>query len=129
MHIRSDNGPEFIAEAVREHLRVLAVETRYIGPGAPWQNPYIESFNGKLRDELLERERFATVFEAQVLAENWRCQYNERRPHSALGYQTPAAYAAACRQPINPEPARVLTLYLQIGRFPALRTLVLLRGD
>ena len=108
-HIRSDNGPEFIAEAVKGHLNEQNVETRYIEPGAPWQNSYIESFNGKLRDELLERELFATVLEAQVLAEHWRCHYNERRPHSALGYRTPAAFAAMHKQPVHPEPARLLT--------------------
>lgn len=113
-HIRSDNGPEFIADAVKEHLSALRVEMRYIEPGAPWQNPYIESFNGRLRDELLEREVFTTVLEAQVLVENWRRQYNECRPHSALGYQTPAAFATACKQPLNSsptdlEPAPILT--------------------
>lgn len=108
-HIRSDNGPEFIAKAIKEHLEDLRIRTRYIDPGAPWQNAYIESFNGRLRDELLERELFATLLEAQVLVEQWRRHYNERRPHSALGYQTPAAFASASRQTINPEPARLLT--------------------
>lgn len=108
-HIRSDNGPEFIAEAVKAHLRASEVETRYIESGAPWQNPYIESFNGKLRDELLARELFSSLVEAQVLAETWRRHYNERRPHSGLDYQTPAAFAATHKQAINPEPAPLLT--------------------
>jgi transposase InsO family protein len=108
-HIRSDNGPEFIAEAVRDHLRTLHVETRYIEPGAPWQNAYIESFNGKLRDELLEREVFATVLEAQVLTEHWRRTYNERRPHSALDYLTPAAFAARQPHRITEPPVPILT--------------------
>lgn len=108
-HIRSDNGPEFIAEAVREHLKTLKVETQYIEPGAPWQNAYIESFNGKLRDELLERELFATLLEARVLAENWRREYNERRPHSALGYETPAAFAARHTSTIKEQSMPVLT--------------------
>lgn len=108
-HIRSDNGPEFIAEAIKAHLSALDVSTRYIEPGAPWQNPYIESFNGKLRDELLERELFATVLEAQVLTETWRRRYNERRPHSGLGYQTPAAFAAHHRSKVKEQSASILT--------------------
>ena len=108
-HLRSDNGPEFIAEAVKEHLKVLQVETRYIEPGAPWQNAYIESFNGKLRDELLERELFASVLEAQVLTETWRRHYNERRPHSALGYETPAAFAAQHSGKIKEQVVPILT--------------------
>lgn len=94
-HVRSDNGPEFIATALQEHLRDADAETRYIDPGAPWQNAYVESFNGKLRDELLARESFGTLAEAQVLISAWRCHYNESRPHSSLNYQTPAAFAAA----------------------------------
>jgi transposase InsO family protein len=97
--IHSDSGSEFIAEAVRDHLRTLHVETRYIESGAPWQNAYIESFNGKLRDELLEREVFAFVLDAQVLAEHWRRTYNERRPHSALDYLTPAALCCPTTSP------------------------------
>lgn len=108
-HIRSDNGPEFVAEAIKEHLKAREVETRYIEPGAPWQNPYIESFNGKLRDELLERELFWGVIEAQVLAETWRRHYNERRPHSGLDYQTPTAFAAQHTSRIKEQPAPILT--------------------
>jgi transposase InsO family protein len=84
-HIRSDNGPEFTAKAVREWFPRLGVRTLFIEPGSPWENGYIESFNGKLRDELLNREIFTTLFEAKVLIENWRREYNEIRPHSALG--------------------------------------------
>ena len=92
-HIRSDNGPEFTARAIRQWLRDLGVKTLYIEPGSPWENGYIESFNGKLRDELLNVEIFTTLFEAQVLIENWRKQYNQVRPHSALGYRPPAPEA------------------------------------
>lgn len=89
-HIRSDNGSEFTAKAVRKWLARVGVKTLYIEPGSPWENGYIESFNGKLADELLEREVFDTLYEAKVLIERWRMQYNTVRPHSALGYQPPA---------------------------------------
>ena len=92
-HIRSDNGPEFTARAVREWLRRVGVNTLFIEPGSPWENGYVESFNGKLRDELLDREIFDTVFEAKVLIERWRIDYNTHRPHSALGYRPPAPEA------------------------------------
>lgn len=92
-HIRSDNGPEFTASAVREWLGRLGAKTLFIQPGSPWENGYIESFNGKMRDELLNRELFDTLLEAQVLTERWRQQYNELRPHSALGYRAPAPAA------------------------------------
>ena len=88
-HIRSDNGPEFTSKAVRKWLNRLDVRTLYIEPGSPWENGYIESFNGKLRNELLNIEIFDTLFEAKVLTENWRRQYNQIRPHSSLGYQPP----------------------------------------
>lgn len=94
-HIRSDNGPEFTARAVRKWLRDLGVRTLYIEPGSPWENGYIESFNGKLRDELLNGEIFMTLFEAKVLLENWRREYNRIRPHSSLGYRPPAPEAFA----------------------------------
>jgi putative transposase len=94
-HIRSDNGPEFTARAVRKWLKDLGVRTLYIEPGSPWENGYIESFNGKLRDELIDREIFTTLFEAKVLIENWRRQYNRIRPHSSLGYKPPAPEAIA----------------------------------
>jgi transposase InsO family protein len=92
-HIRSDNGPEFTAKAIRKWLNDLQVKTLYIEPGSPWENGYIESFNGKLRDELLNGEIFMTLFEAQVLTENWRREYNHIRPHSALGYRPPVPEA------------------------------------
>ena len=89
-HIRSDNGSEFTAKAIRKWLSDLEVKTLYIEPGSPWENRYIESFNGKLQDELLKREIFMTLKEARVLAERWRWEYNHIRPHSSLGYQPPA---------------------------------------
>jgi putative transposase len=92
-HIRSDNGPEFTARAIRHWLEHLGVKTLFIEPGSPWENGYIESFNGKLRDELLNREVFTTLLEAQVLIEQWRKQYNQVRPHSSLGYRPPAPRA------------------------------------
>ena len=92
-HIRSDNGSEFTARVVRNWLKRLGVKTLYIEPGSPWENGYIESFNGKLRDELLNREVFDTVLEAKVLVERWRQEYNHIRPHSALGYRPPAPEA------------------------------------
>jgi putative transposase len=93
-HIRSDNGPEFVAKAVREWLARLGTETLFIEPGSPWENGYIESFNGKLRDELLNGEIFYTLKEARVLIEMWRRHYNQVRPHSSLGYRPPAPEAA-----------------------------------
>ena len=92
-HIRSDNGPEFTAKAVREWLGRLEVKTLYIEPGSPWENGYVESFNGKLRDELLNREVFDTLLEAKALIEDWRNEYNHIRPHSSLGYRPPAPQA------------------------------------
>ncbi len=89
-YIRSDNGSEFTATVVRSWLREVGVSTLYIEPGSPWENGYVESFNGKLRDELLNGEIFYTLSEAQVLIERWRCEYNAVRPHSSLGYRPPA---------------------------------------
>lgn len=94
--IRSDNGPEFMAEAIKQWLKDQGVGTLYIEPGSPWENGYIESFHGRLRDELLNRELFYSVKEAKVLAEGWRLEYNRHRPHSSLGYKTPAQFAATC---------------------------------
>ncbi len=93
-HIRSDNGPEFIAEAIRRFLTATDVGPLYIEPGSPWQNGYAESFNGRLRSELLDAEVFENVRESQSLAGSWRRDYNHNRPHSSLDYQTPAAFAA-----------------------------------
>jgi transposase InsO family protein len=92
-YIRSDNGAEFTAKAVREWLSRVGVQTLFIEPGSPWENGYIESFNGKLRDELLNGEIFYTLIEAQVLIERWRREYNWKRPHSSLGYRPPAPVA------------------------------------
>lgn len=95
-HIRCDNGPEFIAQAVKDWLGASKIGTLYIEPGSPWQNGYAESFNSRLRDELLAVEIFETLKQAKALAEHWRLEYNHRRPHSSLGYQTPAKFAATC---------------------------------
>ncbi len=93
-HIRSDNGAEFTAKAVRNWLARTGVKTLYIEPGSPWENGYNESFNGKRRDELLNGEIFYTFKEAKVLIENWRNHYNTVRPHSSLGYRSPAPETA-----------------------------------
>lgn len=92
-HIRSDNGPEFVAKEVRGWLGRVGVKTLFIEPGSPWENGYNESFNGKLRDELLDREIFYSLREAEVLIDRWRRHYNTVRPHSALGYRPPAPEA------------------------------------
>ena len=96
-HIRSDNGPEFTAKAVRKWLERLGVKTLFIEPGSPWENGYVESFNGKLRDELLNREIFTTLTEARILIEQWRREYNHIRPHSSLGYRPPAPEAVMAK--------------------------------
>ena len=88
-HLRSDNGPEFVARELRKWLTSLGTGTLYIEPGSPWENGYCESFNGKLRDECLKGEIFYSLKEAQVVIEQWRVEYNTRRPHSALGYRPP----------------------------------------
>ena len=93
--IRCDNGPELTANALRDWCRFNQAGTSYIEPGSPWQNPYVESFGGRLRDELLAVEAFSSLLEARVLVEDWRIEYNTLRPHSALGYRTPAQYARA----------------------------------
>ena len=92
-HLRSDNGPEFIAYAIQDWLKEREIKTLYIKPGSPWENGHIESFHDKLRDECLNRELFGTLTEARVILESWRVDTNERRPHSALGYQTPGEFA------------------------------------
>jgi transposase InsO family protein len=98
-YIRSDNGSEFTAREVRDWLGRVGVKTLYIEPGSPWENGYIESFNGRLRDELLNGEIFDTLLEAKVLIERWRVRYNTVRPHSSLGYKPPAPEAIAPRPP------------------------------
>ena len=91
--IRMDNGPELTANTLRDWCRFTGQGTSYIEPGSPWQNPYVESFGSRLRDELLAVEAFSSLLEAQVLVEDWRIEYNTLRPHSALGYLTPTDYA------------------------------------
>ena len=109
-HIRSDNGPEFTAKVVRKWLGRVGVRTLFIEPGSPWENGYVESFNGKLRDEILDREIFYTLKEAQVLIENWRKTYNQVRPHSSLGQRPPA-----------PETIRTRSEWLNPGNTPPTR--------
>ena len=99
-HIRSDNGPEFTARAVREWLGRVGVMTLYIEPGSPWENGYIESFNGKLRGELLNRKIFYTMLEVRVLTERYRQMYNRIRPHSSFGYRPPAPEALLSSIPV-----------------------------
>ncbi len=95
-HIRSDNGPEFIARSVRRWLADRAVEVLYIAPASPWENGYAESFHGKVRDEFLAVEEFGSLREAAVMGSEWRRSYNHDRPHSSLGYRTPAEFGATC---------------------------------
>ena len=89
-HIRSDNGPEFIATGVRDWIRAVGAKTAYIEPGSPWENGFCESFNSKLRDELLNGEIFYSLREAEIILESWRRHYNTVRPHASLGYRPPA---------------------------------------
>lgn len=108
-HIRSDNGPEFIAYAIRDWLEKAAIKTIYITPGSPWENGHIESFHDKLRDECLNRELFGSLAEARVILESWRIEYNDVRPHSSLGYLSPSEYKEANQldggyAPPNPAP-------------------------
>jgi putative transposase len=109
-HVRGDNGPEFIAKAIREWLELANVQTLYIAPGSPWENGYAESFHGRLRDELLNAEEFADLREAKALAERWRNEYNHRRPHSSLGYVAPATYAATSSGGVGATPLRLAAL-------------------
>lgn len=110
-HIRSDNGPEFIAEAIKKFLGQTGVETLYIEPGSPWQNAYVESFNSRFRDEVLSRESFADLAEARQVSGWWQNHYNHRRPHSSLDYQPPARFAANFRGSLSMPP-------LQLGAAP-----------
>ena len=95
-YIRSDNGPEFINRQVKKFLADSGVDTLYIEPGSPWENGYIESFNGKFRDELLNGELFLHIDELRYVVERWRVDYNHYRPHSSLSYMTPAEFAKLC---------------------------------
>ncbi len=101
-HIRSDNGPEFIAYAIADWLSIKKVKAIYITPGSPWENGFVESFHDKLRDEFLNREVFGTLLEAKVLAEQHRIEYNQDRPHSSLGYKTPNEAATCWKTPLRP---------------------------
>ena len=107
-HIRSDNGPEFVAKAVQKWITAVGAKTAYIAPGSPWENGFIESFNARLRDELLDGEIFYSLREAQVVIESWRRHYNTVRPHASLGYRAPApevfvpALAARMTVPLRP---------------------------
>ena len=96
--LRSDNGPEFIAKEVQSWLTANQIKTLYIEPGSPWQNGFVESFHGRFRDECLNREQLWTLTEARVVIEDFRCEYNEHRPHGKLGYQSPARFAALHRR-------------------------------
>ncbi len=96
--IRSDNGPELTSHALADWCRLSGTHAAFIEPGSPWQNPYVESLNGRLRDELLNQELFFTLLEAQVLAEDWRTGHNKNHPHSALGMLSPNEFAATSRQ-------------------------------
>ena len=105
-YVRSDNGPEFIARAVQEWIAAVGSRTAYIEPGSPWENGYCESFNSKLRDELLNGEIFYSLKEARIVIENWRRHYNEVRPHSSLGYRPPAPSVLLAERPAAlPRPA------------------------
>ena len=103
-YIRSDNGPEFVAQALRDWIEAVGAKTAYIEPGSPWENGYCESFNGKLRDELLNGEIFYTLKEAQIVIEAWRRHYNTIRPHSSLGYRPPAHEVLTSARPTAPPP-------------------------
>ncbi|WP_408635220.1 IS3 family transposase [Paracoccus binzhouensis] len=107
-HVRSDNGPEFIATAVQDWITAVGAKTAYIAPGSPWENGYIESFNARLRDELLDGEIFYTLKEARIIVESWRRHYNTVRPHGSLGYKPPAPEVfipAFARAALQPKPA------------------------
>jgi putative transposase len=115
-HIRSDNGPEFIAKAVQDWITAVGAKTAYIAPGSPWENGYIESFNARLRDELLDGEIFYSLKEAKIIIESWRRHYNTVRPHGSLGYKPPApegfvpAFAAWPAAQPEPAPPAMLTV-------------------
>jgi putative transposase len=98
-NLRADNGPELTAAVLREWCRLGKTDTAYIEPGSPWQNPYVESFNARMRDELLNVEVFTCLEEARVLAADWRTDYNANHPHSALGMMSPERFAASLRSP------------------------------
>jgi putative transposase len=104
-YLRADNGPELIAWALRDYCRLAGTNTAYIAPGSPWENPYVESFNSRLRDELLNIEEFGSLTEAKIIIEDWRIEYNTYRPHSALDGLTPTEYADAATDNKQPDHA------------------------
>jgi putative transposase len=104
-HIRSDNGPEFIAHAIRDWLTQVEVETMYIAPGSPWENGFAESFHSRLRDEFLALEVFESLVAARKLTQAWKDDYNHHRPHSSLGYVTPVEFAARCAASVRATPS------------------------
>jgi putative transposase len=106
--LRMDNGPEFIAWAIKDWCRMAGTGTVYIEPGSPWENPFVESFNGRVRDELLNVEVFGSLVEAQVVVEDWRMEYNTYRPHSSLGGLTPAQYHQQWTDEHPPKPSPVV---------------------
>ena len=101
-HIRSDNGPEFIAKAIQRWTKQLGIDTLYIEPGSPWENGFAESFHSRLRDEFLATETFESLAAARKLTAAWKEDYNHHRPHSSLGYVTPAEFAARCVASVRP---------------------------
>ena len=107
--VRSDNGPEFVAKDVRAWIEAVGAKTAFIEPGSPWENGYVESFNARFRDELLNREIFYSLREAQIIIEGWRKHYNTKRPHSALGYRPPAPETI---MPMEPTASHALTIKL-----------------
>jgi len=115
-HIRSDNGPEFVAQAVQDWIRAVGSKTAFIAPGSPWENGYVESFNARLRDELLNGEIFYSLREAEIILESWRRHYNTVRPHASLGYRPPApevfipALTASPAAPARPAPPAKLPM-------------------
>jgi len=111
-YLRMDNGPELVAWALRDWCRLAGTATAYIEPGSPWENPFVESFNGRVRDELLNIQDFASLLEAEVIVESWRTEYNTYRPHSSLDDLTPvehrARWMAEHRKPGTPDPSQIL---------------------
>ena len=104
-HVRSDNGPEFVATAVTGWLKRANVKTLFIAKGSPWENGYLESFNSRFRDELLDRELFVGLEDARWIIDRWRLDFNHHRPHSALGYMTPAEFSARCCSSVRATPS------------------------
>ncbi len=102
--LRSDNDPEFVNRAVQKWLQHAGVRTLFVAPGSPWENGYVESFNDKLRDELLNRELFLHIDELRYVVDRWRMDYNHYRPHGSLGYMSPAAFTATCAPPGSAPP-------------------------